>query len=66
MKTIYFKDRNGNRIYENVSDEVADGLKETRNAIWANDAYVNLKLGQCDGLKLGQLPVSHSLVSLSL
>ena len=29
-------------------------------------AYVNLKLGQCDGLKLGQLPVSHSLVSLSL
>jgi len=39
MTKIYFKNAQVQKVVVEVTEEVAAGLKETRNAIWANDAY---------------------------
>lgn len=38
MRTIYFIDHAGKRITQEVTDEVADAIIETRRAEWRNDA----------------------------
>lgn len=38
MKTVYQKDKYGNKITFEVSDEIAEGLSKTRRAIWRNDS----------------------------
>ena len=39
MKRIYFKDQQGNIVFADVTDEVAEQLKENRREQWRGDAY---------------------------
>lgn len=39
MKTIYFVNAQGKKVYVEVSDEVATAYRECRREEWRNDAY---------------------------
>lgn len=39
MKKIYFKDREGNKVTVEVTDEIAQQYRESLRAEWGNDAY---------------------------
>lgn len=39
MKTIYFFDAQGNKVYVEVSDEIAATYRECQREEWRNDAY---------------------------
>ena len=39
MKTIYFKDGTGKKVYVKVSEEIAEAMQELRRSEWRNEAY---------------------------